>query len=259
MNAAFALAGQHHPRLLALWLVHPHPRHRHRRPGRRAGGASVSRRADGDMDRRCITEVSLSERREAELSRAGFIPLLHRKNTDFAAFVSAQSLQSPAAYADADATANAIAVGPAAVSARLLPVRAIFEVHGARQDRLQHVAGTAHRLAAGLAAGLYRRLADHLVGRVEGGASAGRRRGGDRAAGGHARAIRGPVLPAPALPARGHGRFAPPGLALGVNGTGGSDERYRRATTADVFRAERRLGPDHGGVDLRPGRQADKR
>lgn len=64
--------------------------------------------ADGDVDRRCITEVSLSERREAELSRAGFIPLLHRKNTDFAAFVSAQSLQLPATYADPDATANAV-------------------------------------------------------------------------------------------------------------------------------------------------------
>ena len=64
--------------------------------------------ADGDMDRRCVTEVSLSERREAELSRSGFIPLLHRKNTDFAAFVSAQSLQQPATYADPAATANAV-------------------------------------------------------------------------------------------------------------------------------------------------------
>ena len=50
----------------------------------------------------------MSERREAELSRAGFIPLLHRKNTDLAVFVSAQSLQMPATYADADATANAV-------------------------------------------------------------------------------------------------------------------------------------------------------
>ncbi len=64
--------------------------------------------ADGDMDRRCVTEVALSERREAELSRSGFIPLLHLKNTPHAAFVSAQSLQQPAAYADPDATANAV-------------------------------------------------------------------------------------------------------------------------------------------------------
>ena len=64
--------------------------------------------ADGDMDRRCITEVSLSERREAELSRSGFIPLLHRKNTGCAAFISAQSLQQPATYADPAASANAV-------------------------------------------------------------------------------------------------------------------------------------------------------
>ena len=64
--------------------------------------------ADGEVDLRCVTEVSLSERREAELSRSGFIPLLHRKNTDFAAFVSAQSLQSPAVYADPASTANAV-------------------------------------------------------------------------------------------------------------------------------------------------------
>ncbi len=66
------------------------------------------RAADGDVDRRCTTEVALSERREAELSRAGFIPLLHRKNTRSAAFVSAQSLQQPASYADAEASANAV-------------------------------------------------------------------------------------------------------------------------------------------------------
>jgi len=64
--------------------------------------------SDGDMDRRCTTEVALSERREAELARAGFVPLIHRKNTGSAAFVSAGSLQKPAAYADPDATASAV-------------------------------------------------------------------------------------------------------------------------------------------------------
>ena len=37
----------------------------------------------------------------------GFMPLLHKKNTDFAAFIGAQSLQKPAEYDDPDATANA--------------------------------------------------------------------------------------------------------------------------------------------------------
>ena len=37
----------------------------------------------------------------------GFMPLIHRKNTDNAAFISAQSLQKPQEYEDPDATANA--------------------------------------------------------------------------------------------------------------------------------------------------------
>jgi type VI secretion system protein ImpC len=37
----------------------------------------------------------------------GFMPLVHKKNTDFAAFIGAQSLHKPAEYDDPDATANA--------------------------------------------------------------------------------------------------------------------------------------------------------
>jgi type VI secretion system protein ImpC len=62
---------------------------------------------DGGVDMKCPTEIAISDRREAELSKNGFIPLLHRKNTDYAAFIGAQSLQKPAEYYDADATANA--------------------------------------------------------------------------------------------------------------------------------------------------------
>jgi len=63
--------------------------------------------ADGDTDRRTVTEICLSERREGELSSCGLIPLVHRKNTDVAAFLSAQSLQKPRTYDDPDATTNA--------------------------------------------------------------------------------------------------------------------------------------------------------
>ncbi len=63
--------------------------------------------ADGDVDRRTVTEICLSERRDAELANCGLIPLLHFKNSDVAAFVSAQSLQKPIIYDDPDATANA--------------------------------------------------------------------------------------------------------------------------------------------------------
>ncbi|MRS99349.1 type VI secretion system contractile sheath large subunit [Ralstonia pickettii] len=62
---------------------------------------------DGGVDMKCPTEIAISDRREAELSKNGFISLVHRKNTDYAAFIGAQSLQKPAEYYDADATANA--------------------------------------------------------------------------------------------------------------------------------------------------------
>ena len=37
----------------------------------------------------------------------GFMPLIHRKNMDLAAFIGAQSLHKPSEYYDPDATANA--------------------------------------------------------------------------------------------------------------------------------------------------------
>jgi len=62
---------------------------------------------DGGIDLKCPTEIAISDRREAELAKNGFIPLVHRKNTDYAAFIGAQSLQKPTEYYDDDATANA--------------------------------------------------------------------------------------------------------------------------------------------------------
>jgi type VI secretion system protein ImpC len=62
---------------------------------------------DGGVDMKCPTEIAISDRREAELAKNGFMPLLHRKNTDVAAFIGAQSLQKPFEYTDPDATANA--------------------------------------------------------------------------------------------------------------------------------------------------------
>jgi type VI secretion system protein ImpC len=62
---------------------------------------------DGGVDMKCPTEISISDRREAELSRNGFLSMIHRKNSDFAAFIGGQSLQKPAEYDDPDATANA--------------------------------------------------------------------------------------------------------------------------------------------------------
>ncbi|MDB6122869.1 MAG: type secretion protein EvpB/VC family [Pedosphaera sp.] len=62
---------------------------------------------DGGVDIKCPTEIAITDRREAELAKNGFMPLSHWKNTDFAVFVGAQSLHKPAVYDDPDATANA--------------------------------------------------------------------------------------------------------------------------------------------------------
>ncbi len=62
---------------------------------------------DGGVDMTCPTEIAISDRREAELAKNGFMPLVHKKNSDFAAFVGAQSMHKPADYDDPDATANA--------------------------------------------------------------------------------------------------------------------------------------------------------
>src|SRR5205085_4005271 len=62
---------------------------------------------DGGVDMKCPTEIGITDRREKELADCGFMPISHWKNTDYAVFVGAQSLQKPAAYDDADATSNA--------------------------------------------------------------------------------------------------------------------------------------------------------
>ncbi|HVS34282.1 MAG TPA: type VI secretion system contractile sheath large subunit [Gemmataceae bacterium] len=68
---------------------------------------------DGDPDLKCPAEIGVTDRREAELSKLGFLPLCHYKNTDYAVFFGAQTTQLPKKYDRPEATANA------AISARL--------------------------------------------------------------------------------------------------------------------------------------------
>jgi type VI secretion system protein ImpC len=62
---------------------------------------------EGGVAMKCPTEIAISDRREAELAKNGFMPLVFKKNSDFAAFIGAQSLQKPQEYQDPAATANA--------------------------------------------------------------------------------------------------------------------------------------------------------
>lgn len=75
--------------------------------------AHIFQSDDGDPDLKCPTEIGITDRREAELSKMGFLPLCHYKNTDYAVFFGAQTCQRPKVYDNPDATANA------AISARL--------------------------------------------------------------------------------------------------------------------------------------------
>jgi len=62
---------------------------------------------DGGVEMKCPTEIGITLLREAELTGLGLMPLSHRKNTDFAAFIGAESLHKPKVYNDPEATANA--------------------------------------------------------------------------------------------------------------------------------------------------------
>jgi type VI secretion system protein ImpC len=60
---------------------------------------------DGGVDLKCPTEIAITDRREGELSKSGLISIVHRKNTDKAAFIGAQSVYRPKKYDKVEATA----------------------------------------------------------------------------------------------------------------------------------------------------------
>jgi type VI secretion system protein ImpC len=62
---------------------------------------------EGDLAMKCPTEVTITDRREKELADLGFVPLVHCKNTDYAAFFSVQSAQKAKLYDTDAANANA--------------------------------------------------------------------------------------------------------------------------------------------------------
>jgi type VI secretion system protein ImpC len=61
---------------------------------------------EGDIALKCPTEVSVTDRREKELADQGFVPLVHCKGTDYAAFFSVQTVNKPKVYDKAEANAN---------------------------------------------------------------------------------------------------------------------------------------------------------
>ena len=171
---------------------------------------------DGGVDMKCPTEIAISDRREAELAKNGFMPLLHRKNTDFAAFIGAQSLQKPAEYDDPDATANAN------LAARLPYLFACCRFAHYLKCIVRDKIGSfkerddMQQLAEQLDHELRRRRSGQLVGDHQGAEAAGRRRGRGRGGRGQPRLLHLEVLPAAALPARRADGVAAAGLEAAV-------------------------------------------
>jgi type VI secretion system protein ImpC len=62
----------------------------------------------GDVAMKCPTEVAITDRREQELEKLGFLSLIHCKDKPFAAFMSATSCQKAKKYDRPEATANAV-------------------------------------------------------------------------------------------------------------------------------------------------------
>jgi len=61
----------------------------------------------GDVALKCPTEAPITDRREKELADLGFVPLVHCKGTDYAAYFSVQSCQKPKLYDKESANASA--------------------------------------------------------------------------------------------------------------------------------------------------------
>jgi len=62
---------------------------------------------EGDVALKCPTEIAITDRREKEFADLGFIPLVHCKGTDYAAFFSTQTANKAKVYDAESANANA--------------------------------------------------------------------------------------------------------------------------------------------------------
>jgi type VI secretion system protein ImpC len=62
---------------------------------------------EGDVALKCPTEIAITDRREKEFADLGFVPLVHCKGTDYAAFFSTQTANKPKVYDTDFANANA--------------------------------------------------------------------------------------------------------------------------------------------------------
>ena len=94
---------------------------------------------EGDLALKCPTEVPITDRREKELADLGFVPLVHCKGTDYAAFFSVQIRAEAEDLRHGFGQRQCAPVDATAVHHGGLPIRALPEGDDARQDRQLHV------------------------------------------------------------------------------------------------------------------------
>ena len=167
---------------------------------------------DGGVDLKCPTEIAITDRREAELSKAGLISIIHRKNTDKAAFIGAQSVYKPRSLHRQGSDGLRQPVGAHSLHVRGVALRALSEGDGARQDRLDEREGPAAEVAQRVDLALCRRRSQELQRRGEGAVPARRRPDHGHRERREPRLLLGRRSSAPAFPARGHGYRHEPGL-----------------------------------------------
>ncbi len=93
---------------------------------------------DGDVAMKCPTEIAISDRREFELSNLGFLPLIHYKDRDFAAFLGAAVVPEAEGVLRPDGQRQRRAIGQVQPDPQHVAVRPLPEGDGPRQDRLVH-------------------------------------------------------------------------------------------------------------------------
>ncbi len=95
---------------------------------------------EGDIALKCPTEVPITDRREKELADLGFVPLVHCKGTDYAAFFSVQTCQKAKDLRHRLGQRQCPPVHAAALHHGGFPLRPLSQGDDARQDRQLHVA-----------------------------------------------------------------------------------------------------------------------
>ena len=95
---------------------------------------------EGEIAMKCPTEVAITDRREKEFADNGFIPLVHCKGTDYAAFLRRTIRQQSEKIRHRRCQCQCAAFDAITVYFRRFALRSLFEINDARQSRFVYVA-----------------------------------------------------------------------------------------------------------------------